>query len=59
VTVILLVSMVLTNIDKLLNSECGFSCGYVLTNPKRWNPLDALLVVISKVRPSVGTRMRR
>jgi LMBR1 domain-containing protein 1 len=48
VTVVLLVSMVLTNIDKLLNSECGFSCGYVLTNPKRWNPLDALLVVISK-----------
>jgi LMBR1 domain-containing protein 1 len=51
VTVILLVSMVLTNIDKLLNSECGFSCGYVLTNPKRWNPLDALLVVISKYFP--------
>jgi len=50
-TVVLLVSMVLTNLDKLLNSECGLSCGYVLTRPKKWNPLDAFLVVISKYFP--------
>lgn len=49
VTIVLLVSMTLTNVDKLINSECGFSCGYVLTKPKRWNPLDAFLVIISQV----------
>lgn len=49
VTVVLLVSMALTNIDKIINSECGLSCGYILTEPKRWNPLDAFLVVISPV----------
>ncbi len=49
VSVVLVVSMALTNVDKIVNSDCGASCGYVLTKPKKWNPIDTFLVIMSKV----------
>lgn len=32
--------MFITNLDRLLHSECGFQCGYILETPKFFNPLD-------------------
>lgn len=48
---VLVVSIVLTNIDKLVNSDCGLTCGYTLSHPKKWNPLDAFLVIMAKYFP--------
>lgn len=36
-------SMFITNLDRLLHSECGFKCGYFLESPQIFNPLDYLL----------------
>jgi LMBR1 domain-containing protein 1 len=51
ISVVLIVSMVLTNVDKIVNSQCGLACGYTLSHPKKWNPLDAFLVLMSKYFP--------
>lgn len=41
-------SMLINNIDRLLNSECGFKCGYILEQgPSYFNPLDQLLKALS------------
>jgi len=40
--------MLANNIDRLLNSECGFKCGYLLDkSPTFFNPLDTLLKILS------------
>lgn len=36
-------SLFIYNLDRYLHSECGFKCGYLLENPKFFNPLDYLL----------------
>lgn len=36
-------SMLITNVDRFLHSECGFQCGYLLDEPTIFNPLDYLL----------------
>ncbi|KAL6074602.1 putative lysosomal cobalamin transporter [Balamuthia mandrillaris] len=51
VTLLFMISLILTNIDKILHSECGAKCGYALTQPKKWNPLDTCLVLLSKYFP--------
>lgn len=38
-------------IDKLINSECGFSCGFITSSSSVFNPLDALLVYLSTLFP--------
>ena len=50
-SLIVVSSIVITNIDRLLNSKCGFSCGYILEKNTFFNPLDYLLVQLSKVFP--------
>jgi LMBR1 domain-containing protein 1 len=44
-------SIVITNVDRLLNSECGISCGYVIEKYTFFNPLDYILVQMSKYFP--------
>jgi len=39
-SILLVFSILVTNIDRLLNSKCGFSCGYVLEKNTLFNPLD-------------------
>lgn len=52
VSAVIVLAFILTSIDKLLHSECGFSCGYSLTHPMKWlNPIDTFLVVMAKVLP--------
>ena len=43
------ISLLLTTIDKTMNSVCN-NC-FVIGVPEIFNPLNALLVVMSKVRP--------
>lgn len=45
------VSLFLGVLDNLLNSECGFSCGFVATEKTLFNPLDDLLIVFSDYFP--------
>lgn len=40
-------SIAITNIDRLMNSECGFSCGYVIEKYTLFNPMDYILVEMS------------
>jgi len=51
VSVLIIVSFILTNIDRIVNSPCGAKCGYILNDPKKWNPIDSLLVVLSEYFP--------
>jgi len=45
---LIMYSMLVNNVDRLLNSECGFKCGYLLDkSPGYFNPLDSLLRVLS------------
>jgi len=52
-TLLIMVSVVLTNVDKAMNSDnlCGSSCGFVLAYPQIMNPLDSLLTLLSKYFP--------
>lgn len=36
-------SLFISNLDRFLHSECGFSCGYLLETPQFFNPLDYIL----------------
>ena len=47
-TLLIVYSMFITNLDRLLNSECGFNCGYLLEQPPSYsNPLDYILLRLS------------
>jgi LMBR1 domain-containing protein 1 len=47
-SILIIYSILITSIDRLINSECGFSCGYMLEkSPKYFNPLDAILLKLS------------
>ncbi|RUS20558.1 hypothetical protein BC938DRAFT_475543 [Jimgerdemannia flammicorona] len=42
-------SIFLTSIDKITNSICGRHCGYILSNPGIFNPINFIFVILSKV----------
>lgn len=44
-------SIAITNLDRYLNSQCGFTCGYVIEKYTFFNPLDFILVEMSKYYP--------
>jgi len=45
---LIIYSMFINNLDRLLNSNCGFTCGYIMDNsPNYFNPLDSLLQLLS------------
>lgn len=47
-TLLIIYSMLINNIDRLFNSECGWKCGYLLDDmPKFFNPLDYMLRKLS------------
>jgi len=52
-SIIIWVSILLTNIDKAANSGtfCGSQCGFILAYPKVFNPLDYMLTELSKYFP--------
>jgi len=52
-SILIWVSILLTNIDKAANSGkfCGSQCGFILAYPKIFNPLDYVLTELSKYFP--------
>ena len=51
ITIVLWVSILLTGIDKILHSVCGYKCGYILGHAKIFNPVNEALVKSSKIFP--------
>lgn len=53
ISLLIVVSMLLTSIDKAVNSTkfCGSKCGFVLAYPKIFNPLDTMLTKLSSFFP--------
>lgn len=51
VSLLLVFSLAIANIDRFLNSKCGLACGYLLDEPVLYNPLDHFLVLTSKLFP--------
>lgn len=53
VSLLIIVSIVLTNADKAINQIhfCGSQCGFITAYPKIFNPLDSLLTILSKFFP--------
>ncbi|CAK1363622.1 unnamed protein product [Cercospora beticola] len=51
IALIIFASMLITMVDKLKNSACGVSCGYLLGKTKIFQPVNALLRETSKVFP--------
>jgi len=45
------VSMVLSQVDTLINSECGIHCGYINDRPELPNPLEMFLIILAPYFP--------
>lgn len=50
-SLLLIISLTITVIDKFEHSSCGPSCGYELSSPKWVNPIDEALKGLNKVFP--------
>ena len=46
---IVVVSIVFTQFDRFFSSDCGFSCGFVVTSSQFLNPIDLILTYTSMV----------
>eukprot|EP00927_Polykrikos_kofoidii_P013038 TRINITY_DN15678_c0_g1_i1.p1 TRINITY_DN15678_c0_g1~~TRINITY_DN15678_c0_g1_i1.p1 ORF type:complete len:539 (-),score=103.26 TRINITY_DN15678_c0_g1_i1:43-1659(-) len=51
VSLLVVTSLLLTMVDRLLHSPCGFACGYVLRERKIFNPVDEIFLKLSTVFP--------
>jgi len=50
-TVAIVASLIITQIDRAVFSECGIRCGFILNKHHPWNPLDLLLTYASIAFP--------
>lgn len=50
-SLLFVMSLILGCINRLISSECGFSCGFITATMSLFNPLDSLLVHISYYFP--------
>ncbi|KAF2719950.1 hypothetical protein K431DRAFT_227566 [Polychaeton citri CBS 116435] len=51
ISILVIVSMILTMVDKIKNSVCGSHCGFLLGETKIFNPLNHLLRLTARVFP--------
>eukprot|EP00823_Brevimastigomonas_motovehiculus_P003905 TRINITY_DN2472_c1_g1_i1.p1 TRINITY_DN2472_c1_g1~~TRINITY_DN2472_c1_g1_i1.p1 ORF type:complete len:582 (+),score=128.69 TRINITY_DN2472_c1_g1_i1:67-1812(+) len=51
ISILIVVSLFMSSIDKLQHSDCKASCGYTLDHPTLGNPIDLMLKEFSKVFP--------
>ncbi|KAG2208519.1 hypothetical protein INT47_010215 [Mucor saturninus] len=51
VTLVLVVSIFLTIVDKIASSLCGSQCGYVINHPNLFNPINYIFVKVSTIFP--------
>jgi len=47
-SLLIVVSTFTHNVDRMMNSKCGFTCGYILDQNVYFNPMDFLLLNLSK-----------
>ncbi|KAI9321721.1 hypothetical protein BX666DRAFT_1904973 [Dichotomocladium elegans] len=50
-TLIVVVSIFLTIIDKMMFSVCGSKCGYIITHAKIFNPINFIFTALQKAFP--------
>ncbi|KAH8553958.1 putative lysosomal cobalamin transporter [Umbelopsis sp. PMI_123] len=50
-TLVIVTSMFLTIIDKIANSICGSKCGYIISHPDIFNPINYIFVKLSNFFP--------
>ncbi|CAO3656079.1 unnamed protein product [Mucor hiemalis] len=50
-SLVLVVSIFLTIVDKIAYSLCGSQCGYVINHPNLFNPINYIFVKLSKIFP--------
>ncbi|CDS05322.1 hypothetical protein LRAMOSA07851 [Lichtheimia ramosa] len=50
-TLVLVASIFLTIVDKITYSVCGNKCGYIISHPDLFNPINFILVELAKVFP--------
>ncbi|ORX62224.1 hypothetical protein DM01DRAFT_345981 [Hesseltinella vesiculosa] len=50
-SLVIVFSMFLTIVDKVSSSLCGSQCGYIITHPKLFNPVNFIFVNLSKLFP--------
>eukprot|EP00727_Mastigamoeba_balamuthi_P008316 m51a1_g4106 hypothetical protein (1152) ;mRNA; f:113401-117734 len=48
---LIVASVLMTQVDKVLYARCGYKCGYMLSMPRVDNPLDLALVALAKFFP--------
>ncbi|KAK5171968.1 uncharacterized protein LTR77_003605 [Saxophila tyrrhenica] len=51
IVLIVFASMLITCIDKIMNSACGAHCGFLLGKTQIFNPINWLLILTSKIFP--------
>mmetsp|Transcript_86873 Transcript_86873/g.249253 ORF Transcript_86873/g.249253 Transcript_86873/m.249253 type:complete len:537 (-) Transcript_86873:48-1658(-) len=51
ISLLVVVSLLLTLIDRLVHSDCGWSCGYTLKERRIYNPADEIFLYLSHVFP--------
>merc|ERR1711967_205816 len=51
ISLLVVVSLLLTLLDRLLHSPCGWSCGYTLKERLIFNPIDEIFLRLSKIFP--------
>jgi len=51
ISLAVVLSFGVSNLDRLLNSSCGAECGFSLNVPTMFNPVDAVFVMVSKWFP--------
>ncbi|KAI9301806.1 hypothetical protein BJ944DRAFT_270930, partial [Cunninghamella echinulata] len=50
-TLVIMISMFLSIVDKISSSICGQQCGYIISHPKIFNPINFIFVNLSKWFP--------
>merc|ERR1719277_1911450 len=51
ISLLVTVSLLLTLIDRLVNSDCGLGCGYTLKERRIFNPVDEIFLRLSEIFP--------
>merc|ERR550532_1137478 len=50
-SLLVVASLVLTMLDRLLHSPCGWSCGYTIKERQIFNPTDEIFLQLSRIFP--------
>lgn len=51
ISLFIFISILMSSIDKAAYSLCGSKCGFIVTNPVLFNPLNSILTLSSRIFP--------